>query len=127
MTQPGVRVLICGDREWDDRQVIEVVVRGLRDKFGTLLSIIEGEARGADTLARDAAERIGVDVAKFPAKWDEHGKAAGPIRNEQMLREGKPDVVFAFHDFLAESRGTRDMVARARKADVPVYVIARAM
>jgi hypothetical protein len=30
-------------------------------------------------------------------KWDELGKKAGPLRNQRMLDEGKPDLVVAFH------------------------------
>lgn len=58
----------------------------------------------------------------FPAKWKEFGRAAGPIRNQQMLDEGKPELVLAFHDDLENSKGTKDMVGRAMKADLPVIL-----
>jgi hypothetical protein len=29
-------------------------------------------------------------------EWDELGKKAGPLRNQRMLDEGKPDLVVAF-------------------------------
>jgi hypothetical protein len=67
-----------------------------------------------------------ITVKVFEAAWDMHGKAAGAIRNQRMLDEGKPDEVWAFTDDLATSKGTADMVRRARKADVPVYVVSRA-
>ncbi len=60
---------------------------------------------------------------KFRAKWGEYGKAAGAIRNQQMLDEGKPDLVLAFSHDLANSKGTKDMVNRARKNGVENYVI----
>jgi hypothetical protein len=120
-----VRVLICGDREWDDPLPISWIVRAAT---GSLMptAVISGAARGVDSFAARSAGRQGVVLMEFPAKWDEHGKAAGPIRNQQMLDEGKPDVVFAFHDNLAASKGTADMVRRARKAGLPVYVVSRA-
>jgi hypothetical protein len=41
-----------------------------------------------------------------------------------MLREGRPDLVVAFTvGPLAESRGTADMVRRAREAGVPIHLI----
>lgn len=127
MTQPSVRALICGDRRWDDPTVIRALIRGIAEIYGAdNVTIIQGAARGADHLAMLAAAHLGLSGEAYPAKWDEHGKSAGPIRNQQMLREGKPNVVFAFHDNIAESNGTKDMVARARRADIPVYVIARA-
>lgn len=119
-----MRVLICGDRNWDAPWPITIIVRALKHGAEPP-TIIEGEARGADTMAARSAERMGVALERYPAKWDEHGKAAGPIRNQQMLTEGKPDAVFAFHDDIRASRGTKDMCDRAAKAGIPVYVIGR--
>jgi hypothetical protein len=39
-----------------------------------------------------------------------------------MLDEGKPDLVLAFHENIDESKGTRDMVHRARGAGVKVVI-----
>lgn len=66
-----------------------------------------------------------VSHERYPADWEKHGKAAGPIRNQQMLTEGKPDIVVAFSDNLSNSKGTADMCRRAHKAGLPVYVIGR--
>lgn len=114
-----MRLLICGDREWNDYNAILSVLRGYILN-NNIEAIIEGEARGADSLARLVAQELKIEVKAFPAKWDEHGKAAGPIRNQQMLDEGKPNIVIAFHDNLTVSKGTLDMVTRAKKAGVRV-------
>lgn len=53
----------------------------------------------------------------YPALWNKYGKSAGPIRNQQML-----DIVYAFTYDLENSRGTRDMVLRARKTKIPVIL-----
>ena len=145
------RVLVCGDREWQDDAIIHAVLTGLyaEHSVGWLVAhvtpfcVIEGGARGADRAAgwwagcsplhgppSDHAEyderQCPCDHERYPADWEKHGKAAGPIRNQQMLTEGKPDLVLAFHDDLASSKGTRDMVMRATKAGIPTYVIGRA-
>ena len=52
-------------------------------------------------------------VIKFPAEWDKYGKAAGVLRNQQMLDDGHPDLVVYFHKDLENSKGTKDMVTRA--------------
>jgi hypothetical protein len=57
----------------------------------------------------------------FYADWDKHGRAAGPIRNQQMLDEGKPDLVVAF--LLPQGSGTLDMIRRTEKAGIEVRVI----
>ncbi len=119
---------MCGDREWTDEGPITLIIDGYQwaARFASAgLLIIEGEARGADRIARKYAERCSVAVERYPAKWVPHGDAAGPLRNQQMLDEGKPDVVWAFHDNLVQSKGTRDMVLRARLAGLPVYLVSR--
>jgi hypothetical protein len=75
-------------------------------------------------MAGAIAERLGYHVIPHPADWEKYGKAAGPIRNAEMIRR-HPDLelVLAFHDNLAISRGTRDMVVLADKKGIPVEVI----
>lgn len=115
------RILICGDRNWTNYHYIyEVLLHYVMHEQVEV--VIEGEARGADTHGRLAAEKFGVPVLKFPADWRVHGKAAGPIRNRQMLTEGKPNLVLAFHNDLASSKGTKDMVKVAMKAGIETHV-----
>ena len=83
--------------------------------------VIEGEARGADTLAREYGERHGIPVLAFPADWNKHGRAAGPIRNKQMLTEGKPELVVAFRG--PNSKGTQNMIDQSKKSNIPVKVV----
>lgn len=111
-----MRVLVCGDRRFDDWSLLCQVL----GRFG-IDEIIEGGATGADFLARVWAKYLGVPFREFPANWKLYGKAAGPIRNKQMLDEGKPDLAIAF--LAPGSRGTKDMIEQARKAGVEVEVI----
>lgn len=118
-----MRVLICGGRDWNDPAPIELIVLAYKFLFPSV-TVIEGEARGADSMAREAAETFGARIKKYPADWDGLGKKAGPIRNSEMLKE-EPDVVWAFHDQIENSKGTRDMCDKAHKAGLPVYVVSR--
>ena len=115
-----MRVLVCGDREWADS---ETMLRRLQALEHDEVVLIEGEARGADLMAKGMARHFGWKVLPFPANWDKYHRAAGPIRNQQMLVEGKPDLVLAFHHDIEHSKGTKDMVDRARRAGIPVEVI----
>ena len=111
-----MRVLICGSRSWSDYSAVERVVASLpKDTV-----IIEGEARGADTFARLAAEKFGLEVEMYPAQWDKLGRSAGYRRNEEMLSMGRPDVVVYFADDLEKSFGTAHMVRIARTAKVRI-------
>ena len=111
-------MLICGDRNWKDPSLIREKIMEFNPDV-----IIEGEARGADSIARDVGQQLIIRVLKFPANWEEYGKAAGVIRNQQMLDEGNPDMVMAFHDDIASSKGTKDMIKRSLKRGVKVILI----
>ena len=108
-----MRVLICGDRNWKDYFFIRKV---LSARLKPTDLVIEGGARGADTLARTAALSLKIEVMEFPAEWAKYGKAAGPIRNKKMLDVGRPDQVWAFHDNIQGSRGTKNMITLAHQA-----------
>ena len=119
------KVLICGDRNWTDYKFILDTLIKYRDDHGidSIDFVIEGEADGADKLGRQAAEWLHIKVLKYPADWTKYGRAAGPIRNKEMLVDGKPDEVWAFHDDLSTSKGTMNMIMLARAKGIPVYVI----
>jgi hypothetical protein len=69
--------------------------------------------------------RSNIKVLAFPAQWDTYGRAAGPIRNRQMLNEGRPDEVIAFHEHIDESKGTANMVKIAKAAGIPTTIYRR--
>lgn len=114
-----MRVLVCGGRDFRDKMYGWGWLQAIHLKRG-ITAIIEGGATGADALAAAWAKLEGVPTERFPADWKAHGRAAGPIRNQQMIDEGKPDLVVAFPG----GRGTADMVRRAKKAGIPVREIA---
>ena len=115
----GKRILVTGSRNWVDEKK---VYAALREELPVSL-LIEGEAKGADTIAKQAAQRLGIKVLPFRADWRRYGRSAGPIRNQRMLDEGKPDLVLAFHENLEHSKGTKDMINRAKAAGVEVKLI----
>lgn len=116
-----MKVLICGSRDWSNRDAISREIKKL--PLDTL--IIHGACAGADQMAGEIAHRFGLQVKEFPADWVKHGKAAGPIRNLQMLDQ-KPDLVIAFHENLNTSKGTKHTVSEAKKRGIEVRVIEQA-
>lgn len=130
-----MRVLVCGGRDFgevplgcpaESRYHYEKIAHAQRRLlFDTLDAlkidqgvsvIIHGAARGADSEAGHWARRQMIAEEPYRADWRRDGKAAGPIRNQQMIDEGKPDLVIAFPG----GRGTADMVRRAEKAGIKV-------
>jgi hypothetical protein len=119
----GIRLLVCGGRHFLDRDRVFAALDRVdaRHPIGVL---IHGGARGADKLAAEWAARRGIPAEEYPAQWDLHGRGAGPIRNRQMLEEGRPHAVVAFpgNDHTAVlGVGTADMVGRAAAAALPVW------
>ena len=110
-----MRLLVCGGRDFDDFEIINEELTWLAGEHEIEI-LIHGGARGADTLAGEWATLSCVPVKVFRPDWEKYGKAAGHIRNKQMLDEGKPDFVLAFPG----GRGTANMVGQARAAGVTV-------
>jgi hypothetical protein len=88
-------------------------------------TIIEGGATGADTIAKSIAEFYGFKVNEYRANWNKYGRAAGPIRNQEMLDKEEPGIVVAFMKYsnAESSRGTKDMIKRAKDGKFHVKVI----
>jgi len=117
-----MRILICGSRNWKEEDVLpEFRIETYIKTLPSNAVIILGDAPGADTIAARIARESGHTVIEFEADWDKYGDAAGPIRNQKMLDFGV-DRVAAFHEDIVNSVGTKDMLAKARKAWVPVQV-----
>lgn len=113
-----MRVLVCGGRDYDDWDTLNKKLNTYHFYYG-FGCLIHGDANGADTLAGIWAQNHEIPLEVYPADWKTHGKAAGPIRNKQMLEEGKPDLVLAFPG----GRGTKNMVDQANKAGVKVICV----
>lgn len=116
-----MKVLVCGSRDIPF-SLLELVKKTLEELSPQPTDLIEGEARGADTLAKIAAIELGYRLHKFPADWATYGKRAGHIRNQQMLDQN-PDLVIAFHPETGITPGTRDMVTKAQAKGTPVKIV----
>lgn len=68
----------------EDRFFIEQKLREARSH--AVVALFEGGAKGVDKLARLWAKRVGLDVRTHKAQWAFYGNAAGPARNERMVR-----------------------------------------
>jgi hypothetical protein len=117
---PNHRVLICGSRDFDDAPLMEEWFK----KYFAIhwLVVVHGAARGADQIAGNMAARFDMHVDAYPADWTTHGRAAGPIRNQQMLDSGV-GLVAAFLLDGVESRGTRNTIRGAHDRGIHVIEI----
>lgn len=110
-----MNVAIVGGRDFDDYEQFKSCVNEEKIQFK---SIISGGARGVDTLAERYATEIGVPVKIYLPDWTKHGKAAGPIRNRQIVKNA--DCVIAFWD--EKSPGTRSSIKIAEELKKPTTI-----
>ena len=112
-----MRILVCGGRDFNDVRLFNSTM----DKYKNIenLTIIQGNAKGADNLAYWWALENASHEEHYQADWDKFGKSAGYIRNKQMLEEGKPDLVIAFPG----GKGTANMVKLAKERGIEVIEV----
>lgn len=119
------KLVIAGGRDFEDRERAFRVLDRLASKLTEgreikdAIEVVSGGARGADRMGELWSEHHGTDLTVFQANWNEHGKAAGHIRNAEMACYGSHLV--AFWD--GASRGTKNMIEQARKNGLKVAVI----
>lgn len=113
------KVLVCGNRDYPDRDEVFRVLDANHARIGPDMMIISGGATGADEWARQWAVERRVDHLIKYAKWDVEGKAAGPFRNRRMAAK-RPKLVLAFSRDFDASRGTSDMIRVADQLGIKV-------
>ena len=113
-----MKVIIAGSRGFNDYETLckfcDYIIGEPEDE----VEIVSGTARGADKLGERYANDRKYTIKEFPANWNEHGKAAGYIRNGEMADYA--DTLIAFHD--GESKGTQHMIDLANKKGINVAV-----
>lgn len=119
------RVCVTGGRHFNNREVVFSVLDKMFKEYPHII-LISGAATGADSLAIDwynevkskpttAPDKANLYLEKFPANWKKHGKAAGPIRNKEMLDSGI-DLLIAFPG----GKGTHHMKSICNAAGVRI-------
>ena len=101
-----------GSRGYPDlpqvKQYVIDLYRQCNEK-GIEIEFVSGGARGVDEVAIDTAQEIGAKWKVISADWRVKKKAAGPIRNTEIVYYVDHLVVF----FDGYSRGTADVLAKA--------------
>jgi len=115
------RILVTGSRNWTDEYAVKQQLKNIWLSFRNADDVlVVGDCpTGVDKIARECWEFQKLPVEVHKADWNKHGRAAGPIRNQEMV-DSVIDVGIAF--ILGESRGTRDCLRRAKKAGIPMTV-----
>lgn len=114
-----MRVVVTGGRNYTNDLAVAGELWALYVDDPSEFIVAHGGAKGADMLADDWCDRVGVEKRVYPANWAAHGRAAGPIRNRKMLEEFRPAIVLAFPG----GAGTANCVKTARELGILVKMI----
>lgn len=110
-----MKTIIAGSRDVTDYALVEQAMQSID---WVVHEVVSGMAKGVDKFGLRWAYERDISVAKFPADWNTHGKAAGPIRNREMAKYG--EALVAIWD--GKSRGTKNMVKQAKEHGLKVAV-----
>lgn len=102
-------------REYFTRLVMKLRM-DWKDQYGPITEVVSGCANGIDDIAIELARKItGKSAKKFPAKWFEHGKAAGQMRNAELAAYSDGAIIIAGPD----SIGSYDMARKMKAKGLP--------
>ena len=111
--------MICiftGGRDYNNRQKVKEVIDALRPDY-----VHVGDCKtGLDRFVKEYVMHIGLPHRVHEAEWDEHGKAAGPIRNRKMLEDAAPEAIVVAFD---GSKGTRNCMKTAMEMGKVVFYV----
>lgn len=107
-------VIVTGGRNYFDKDKVNEILSAL-----DITLLVQGGANGADRLAREYALENFIALETIEADWNKHGRAAGPIRNREMLIKYPKATVIAFPG----GRGTENCVNQAKQLGMSVWNI----
>jgi len=114
------RVLVCGGRDFTDRDLVFKTLDAVLKKHGdTKLAIIHGACEGADLIAEEWAKSREIPYIGVPARWKKIGRPAGPERNKRMRDTTSPDACIAFNG----GNGTKGMIALMREVGIEPWLV----
>jgi predicted Rossmann-fold nucleotide-binding protein len=115
-----MKIIVAGSRDITNYDSVKKAIKIGRSFFeGEITEIVSGGCRGVDQLGELFAFYNDLPIKLFEAQWKKYGRAAGPIRNKEMAKYA--DGLIALLPG-GESRGTKNMIELAQKANIPVFI-----
>lgn len=115
-----MNIIIAGGRDFNNYEFLKEKCSNVINSFlfKDDIKLVSGKAKGADTLGENFAKEFNYQLLEYPANWNEYGKSAGYIRNEEMAKISQ--VLIAFWD--GKSKGTKHMINLAKKYNLEIYI-----
>jgi hypothetical protein len=113
-------ILVTGARDWNNLDVIYQTLAKHRNQ-NQEITLIHGGCVGTDILSDKVAKELDFTVDEKLPDWKKYSRAAGPKRNKEMITEllnYEIKYMFAFHNCLAQSKGTKNCVEQAKRVKI---------
>lgn len=127
-----MKVVIAGSRKFDTQDSYHLVSYAVLRSGYNITEVVSGHADGIDKAGEMWAiyePNIMLDGDKivvkelpikiFKADWKKHGKAAGPIRNEEMAKYADAAIII----WDGESKGTLNTIEHFQRLKKPYYLM----
>lgn len=120
-----MRLIVSGGRYFNDVALLWRTLDEIHKETSVRLLVegasddVTGPYIGADFWAHEWALARQVPCIRERAEWKKLGKAAGPIRNGNMIRGYLPNRLIAFPG----GPGTANMISQAEKAGIAVQIV----
>jgi len=119
-----MKTIVAGSRDLVDYSLVEFAMKNVP---WVVTEIVEGEAPGIDSLAKEYGNNNKIPVKPFPAEWyiyDESGnrkfiRYAGYVRNVQMANHGEGLILI----WDLKSKGSKHMFDIAKKKKMPIFLV----
>lgn len=114
-----MKVIIAGGRSIEPERALRLVedaieASGLMDE---ITEVVHGGAKGIDSAANLWAVMNRLPVKVFVANWEKFGRAAGPLRNQEMASYA--DALIAI--LVDSGAGTKNMIKSAHDRMLLIY------
>lgn len=131
-----MKVIIAGDRECSDYEIIE---RAVEQAGFEITEVVSGGARGIDRTGEEWAKKNCIPIKLFKAEWDnlkqdgavvktkknpwtkaleKYNANAGFYRNEQMAKYADALIAIQPH---GPTNGTQNMIKMAKKEGLKIH------
>ena len=111
-------IAIVGSRNFNNQKYFNLALESIQNQIKNVTHFVSGGAKGADLMGQKWAEQKGLEIKIFYPDWNKHGRAAGVIRNTDIVKNS--DIIIAFPS--KQGRGTQDSIRKATKLGKELYV-----
>lgn len=113
------KLAIVGSRTFTDKNLFNSTLEKYIIDHGLPTTIVSGGAAGADTLAERWAVAHGIATEIYKPDWKKHGKAAGVLRNTDIVANCTHMIAFPSK----RGKGTQDSIKKAIARGIDVKVV----